>query len=461
MAHRVTPLIVVGFVLLAGACSADDLVLDPKLGGDTTRSDVSRNSFSLPAPQLSNEERRLFEVGDSFFTQNWVSAPASTEARDGLGPVFNAQACASCHLLDGRGLPPDPTGAQTRLGLLVRLSVPGADPVTGAPLPDPVYGGQLQDRSVLGVPAEGTLNVTYEYIVGAYGDGSEFELRAPTYEIVDLAFGPLAENVRTSSRLAQQVVGIGLLEAIPAESILAAADPDDADGDGISGRANVVWDARAGTHTLGRFGWKANVATAEQQAAGAFHGDIGITSVLHPEENCRPVQRDCSAAPHGGTPEITDSRLAFVVLYIRTLAVPAMRGHETAPVRAGAQLFADFGCAACHTPTHQTGTVDLLTLSNQTIHPYTDLLLHDMGPGLADNREDFAASGSEWRTPPLWGLGLVDDVQGYRFLLHDGRARTLEEAILWHGGEAEASREAFRMADAEDRADLVAFLEAL
>jgi len=448
-------------LLLVSACGSPGVELDPNLGGGTTRSDVSKNSFSLPAPDLTNEVRRLFEVGDSFFTQNWVSAPASTEARDGLGPVFNAQACASCHLLDGRGLPPDPTGEETRLGLLVRLSTPGADPITGAPLPDPVYGGQLQDRSVLGVPAEGTLKVAYEYIVGVYGDGTEYQLRAPTYEIVDLAFGPLSKDVRTSARLAQQVVGIGLLEAIPVASILAAADPEDADGDGISGRANMVWDARAGTLALGRFGWKANVATAEQQAAGAFHGDIGITSVLHPEENCTTVQKDCSAAPHGGTPEITDSRLAFVVLYIRTLAVPAMRGHETAPVRSGAQLFADFGCAACHTPTHTTGTVDLASLSNQTIHPYTDLLLHDMGPGLADNRDDFAATGSEWRTSPLWGLGLVDDVQGYRFLLHDGRARTFEEAILWHGGEAEASREAFRMADAEDRAALVAFLEAL
>ena len=461
VAPRACALIMVGCWLLVGACSSQGVVLDPNLGGDTTRSDVSRNSFSLPAPGLTDEQRRLFEVGDSFFTQNWVSAPASTEARDGLGPVFNAQACASCHLLDGRGLPPDPTGAQTHLGLLVRLSIPGADPITGAPAPDPVYGGQLQDRSVLGVPAEGILKVTYEYVVGAYGDGSEYELRAPKYEIVDLAFGPLAEGVRTSSRLAQQVVGIGLLEAIPAESILAAADPEDADGDGISGRANMVWDARAGRQTLGRFGWKANVATAEQQTAGAFHGDIGITSVLHPQENCTAVQQDCLAAPHGGAPEITDSRLAFVVLYIRTLAVPAMRGHDTAPVRAGAQLFADFGCAACHTPTQRTGKVDLSVLSDQTIHPYTDLLLHDMGPGLADNREDFAAGGSEWRTSPLWGLGLVDDVQGYRFLLHDGRARTLEEAILWHGGEAEASREAFRMADAEDRANLVAFLEAL
>lgn len=450
-----------GSLFLVGACGSAEVELDPNLGGETTRSDVSRNSFSLPAPALTNQERRLFEVGDSFFTQNWVSAPASTEARDGLGPTFNAQACASCHLLDGRGLPPDPSRTGTQLGLVMRLSVPGADPVTGGPPPEPTYGGQLQERAVLGVPPEGTIEVEYEYITGAYGDGTEFELRVPTFTFTDLAYGPLAEDVLTSPRLAPQVIGMGLLEAIPSESILAAADPDDEDGDGISGRANHVWDSRTGARALGRFGWKASVATVEQQVAGAFHRDIGITSALQTEENCPAIQVDCAAAHTGGTPEITDSRLSAVVLYTRTLSVPAMRDFTAPQVRAGARLFADFGCSSCHTPTHRTGETDLLTLSNQTIYPYTDLLLHDMGPGLADGREDFRAGGAEWRTPPLWGVGLADDIQGYRFLLHDGRARTLEEAILWHGGEGEAAREAFRTADAEFRAQLIAFLEAL
>ena len=459
----VLPVLVVlaGLIPLAGGCAEDDFVLSPDLGGGTTRAETSRNSFGLPAPKLSNEERRTFEVGDSFFTQNWVTAPASTDARDGLGPTFNAQACSSCHTLDGRGAPPDPDGEEARLGLLVRLSVPGADPVTGAPLPDPVYGGQLQDRSVQGVPAEGTLRVHYEIVVGAYGDGTAYELRSPTYEIADPAFGPLADGVLTSPRLAPQVIGMGLLEAIPAESILEAADPDDADGDGISGRANTVWDARAGGPALGRFGWKANAATVEQQTAGAFHGDIGITSALHPDENCPEAQTECASAPDGGSPELTDSRLASVDFYVRTLAVPAMRDHETADVLAGAQLFEQFGCVSCHTVTHRTGPSDVEALADQVIHPYTDLLLHDMGPGLADGRADFEAGPSEWRTPPLWGIGLADDINGFRFLLHDGRARTMEEAILWHGGEAEAAREAFRLADAEQRAQLLAFLEAL
>ena len=459
----VLPALVVlaGLIPLLGGCSGEEFSLDPNLGGGTTRAEASRNSFGLPAPELTNEQRRTFEVGDSFFTQNWVSAPASTEARDGLGPTFNAQACSSCHLLDGRGAPPDPAGEEVRLGLLIRLSVPGVHPVTGSPLPDPVYGGQLQDRSVLDVPAEGTLVVHYDIVVGEYGDGTAYELKSPTYEIDDLAFGPLAEDILMSPRLAPQVIGMGLLEAIPAQSILAAADPDDADGDGISGRANTVWDARAEAPALGRFGWKANVATVEQQAAGAFHGDIGITSALHPDQNCPAAQTECAAAPDGGSPELTDSRLAAVDSYTRTLAVPAMRGHDTADVLAGARLFDSFGCTSCHTETHRTGSSDIAALADQVIHPYTDLLLHDMGPGLADGRGDFEATGSEWRTPPLWGLGLIDDINGHRFLLHDGRARTIEEAILWHGGEAEAAREAFRLASPEERALLLAFLEAL
>ncbi len=448
-------------ILGAGSCGDDEVELDANLGGDTTRAEVSRNAFSLPAPQLTNEQRRMFEVGDSFFTQNWVTAPASTEARDGLGPTFNAQACSSCHTLDGRGAPPDPTGEEARLGLLVRLSVLGSDPVTGAPLPDPVYGGQLQDRSVVGVPAEGTLVVSYEVVVGTYGDGTAYELRSPAYEIADLAFGPLDEHVRLGPRLAPHVVGMGLLQAIPEDTIRGLADPDDADGDGISGRANTVWDAQAGAPALGRFGWKANVATIEQQTAGAFHGDIGITSALHPAENCPESQTECAAAPDGGTPELTDSRLAAVEFYVRTLAVPALRGADTDEVRAGARLFEDFGCASCHTPTHRTGSSDIDALADQLIHPYTDLLLHDMGPGLADGRADFDAGGSEWRTPPLWGIGLAEAINGYLFLLHDGRARTFEEAILWHGGEGEAAREAFRLADAEERAQLLAFLEAM
>lgn len=463
MVGRALAVIAGTLLLLAAACGGGES-LDPNLGGVTTREDASRNSFGLPAPGLTNEERRRFERGDSFFTQNWVTAPASTDARDGLGPTFNAQACSSCHVLDGRGAPPDPTGAEARLGLLVRLSIPGEDPVTGGPVPDPVYGGQFQDRSILGVPAEGTLRVTYATIEGTYADGERYELRAPTYELIDLAFGPLADDVLLGPRLGPQVMGMGLLEAIPAETILANADPDDADGDGISGRPNMVWDARAGEPRLGRFGWKANVTTVEQQVAGAFLGDIGVTSPLHPDDNCPPTQLACAAAPNGSDgsePELTADRLASVTFYNRTLSVPAMRDVQTDAVVDGSELFTEIGCVSCHLATIETGPASPEVLANQTIHPYTDLLLHDMGPGLADGRPDFEATGSEWRTPPLWGLGLIDDVNGERFLLHDGRARTIAEAVLWHGGEGQASADAFRQLTADDRAVLLAFLEAL
>lgn len=455
-------------VLLAVASSCvDDGGSDPPnpaLGGDTTREVTGRNAFSFPAPTLTNEERRVFEIGDSFFTQNWVTAPASTDARDGLGPTFNAQACSSCHLRDGRGAPASTD--EGILGLLLRLSVPG-ESETGGPNPHPVYGDQLQDRSIVGVPPEATFEITYTEEPGTYADGSGYSLRVPTYDIVDPAFGPLGDDVMVSPRLAPQVIGMGLLEAIPEADIVVRADPDDRDDDGISGRANRVWNQVSGRTELGRFGWKANKATVEVQAADAFNGDIGITSNVQPGTSCTEPQVDCLAAPNGeqdGEPELTDDRLAAITFYSRTIAVPAMRDSEEEDVRRGAELFEDLGCASCHTGEFTTGSADEIgieALADQTIHPYTDLLVHDMGPGLADGRPDFGADGSEWRTAPLWGLGLIDDVNGETFLLHDGRARTIAEAILWHGGEAAGSTESFRTASAEERAALISFLEAL
>lgn len=452
----------VASLLLFSACaSSTKPQLDARLGGDTTREYVNANAFGLSAPEMSSEDRRIFERGDSFFTKNWVSAPASTDARDGLGPTYNALACSSCHAFDGRGAPPDPTGADANLGLLYRLSVPGNDPVTGANNGDPTYGGQLQDNANIDVPAEGQMLITYSPIEGTYGDGSSYELSDPHYAVTRLAFGPLSDEVMIGPRLGPQVIGMGLLGDIPDADLLAAADPDDTNDDGISGRVNMVWDGRLDQLVIGRFGWKANVATVEQQVAGAFSGDIGITSALHPDQNCPAVQVLCNEAISGGEPELTDDRLASVTFYNRTLSVPAMRDVEDEQVQRGFDLFVEFGCASCHTVTQRTLESDLDVLDNQTFHPYTDLLLHDMGDGLADGRPDFDATGSEWRTPPLWGVGLIDEVNGERFLLHDGRARTFEEAILWHGGEAADAAEQFRLADLGDREALLAFLEAL
>ena len=435
-------------------------VLDPASGGDATRYDASRNAFSFAVPGLDRDQQRQFAVGDSFFTQNWVTAPASTAARDGLGPVFNAQACSSCHVLDSRGAPPsaeDPAA----LGLLIRLSVPGAGPAE-APRPEPTYGTQFQDRAVVGVEPEGTVQVVWRVVDGAYDDGTPYELRFPEISLVDLRHGPLADDVLTSPRLAPAVFGVGLIEAIDETAVLDLADPEDADDDGISGRPNLVTDPATGAAALGRFGWKASQATVASQVAGAFHGDIGITSRLHPDQPCPVGAAECAQAPDGGEPELRDDLLDQVVFYNRTLAVPAMRDPESTAVRAGAATFAELGCGSCHRSTMVTGSSDLIALSEQTIHPYTDLLLHDMGEGLSDGRPDFAATGREWRTPPLWGIGLVDDLaDGERFLLHDGRARTLEEAILWHGGEGERAMLGFRALSAAQRAELITFLESL
>lgn len=435
-------------------------LLQARPGGDTTIATTNRNSFGLAAPNLTNTERRVFEVGDSFFTQNWVTAPASTEARDGLGPTFNAQSCSSCHTLDGRGQPPADADDPER-GLLFRLSVPGVDPTTGAPLPDPEYGGQLQDRGILTVPPEGRFAVSYREVPGTYEDGTPYTLLQPEYFFRDLAFGPMHSDVMISPRIAPSVFGMGLLEAIPGSDILALADPDDADGDGISGRANLVWSVRDAETQLGRFGWKANVPTLEQQIAGAFHGDIGITSPLFREENCPANQVDCRSALNGGDPEIGEERLGKVVFYNQTLAVPAMRDADDPQVRQGAELFLKAGCAACHTPSHTTGQHPVPAVTGQVISPYTDLLLHDMGDGLADGRPDFLADGREWRTPPLWGIGLFENVNNHTRLLHDGRARDIAEAILWHDGEGFTAREEFRKMSREEREALLRFLESL
>lgn len=462
VARRAVAVVFIAGLIVAACGDTDDqpVALNANLGGDTTRSATNRNAFGLPTEGLDDDQRLDFEVGDSFFTQNWVTSPASTEARDGLGPRFNAQACSSCHGLDGRGFPPEDADDSSTLGLLLRLSVPGTS-ADGGPMPEPNYGGQLQDRAINGVDPEGVMAVDWVPEPGQHADGATYELRRPEIDIAELAHGPLADDVMVSPRLAPQVMGVGLLEAIPDQSVRDAADPDDADGDGISGRVNLVPDPRTGEEVLGRFGWKANVGTVEAQIAGAFLGDIGVTSPLFPDENCGRDDVTCVDAPGGGDPEIPQETFDRVVFYNRTLAVPAMRDSESPPVRAGAEQFTSVGCASCHTVEQTTGAADLDMLSDQTISPFTDLLLHDMGPGLADDRPDFGASGTEWRTPPLWGLGLVPVVNGERFMMHDGRARTFEEAIMWHGGEGQAAADAFSALDQDDRDNLIAYLEAL
>lgn len=433
---------------------------DPFSGGQTTVFDATANAFGQPARNLPLSERTDFFVGNAFFNRNWVTAPSSTVGSDGLGPVFNARSCSSCHFHDGRGRPPlEPD--EPFVGLLFRLSVPG-QAADGGPLADPVYGGQLNQQAILGVPAEGHGRVTYTEVPGTFADGDPYSLREPAYDFVDLAFGPLDADIRISPRTAPFIFGLGLLEALEEATVLAGADPNDDDGDGVSGRPNIVWDRRQQRAVLGRFGWKANQPSLEQQNAGAFIGDIGLTSMLFPEQNCTAAQPECLAAPSGGDPEIDQQKIDSITFYTHFLAVPARRDVDDPEVRRGEQLFRQVGCAACHLPTLVTGDAPgAPALSAQRIHAYTDLLLHDMGPGLADDRPDFMAEGREWRTPPLWGVGLIETVNRHTNLLHDGRARGFTEAILWHGGEADAAREAFRTLPRAERAALLRFLGSL
>ncbi len=429
-------------------------------GGETTVFDEGVNAFSLAARNLIGDRRDKFFVGNSFFKRAWVTAPSSTSGVDGLGPTFNATSCAACHFKDGRGAPPQETDEEF-LGLLVRLSIPG-EAGDGGPVGDPIYGGQFNHKSVLGVPAEGLSSVTYVEVAGELGDGTPFSLRKPTYEFTDLAFGPFAEGIMFSPRTGPAMIGLGLLEAVDESAIAALSDEDDADGDGISGRVNRVFDVRSQGVKLGRFGWKANQPSLEQQVAGAFNGDIGITSTLFPTQNCPLAQTDCVASPDGGAPEIADDKIDEVTYYSQLLAVPARRDFLDPVVLRGKRVFHEAGCASCHVAKLVTGELaGIPEVSGQTVFPFTDLLLHDMGDELADNRPDFLATGNEWRTPPLWGIGLVEVVNRHTNFLHDGRARDLNEAILWHGGEGEAARETYRLMPESDREAMVRFLESL
>ena len=432
-------------------------------GGRATVFNATRMAYAQPVPALTGEPEDAFFSGNAIFNRAWATAPASTAQQDGLGPLFNATNCSACHLKDGRGRPPE-RADEPFASLLLRLSVPGTDGF-GGPAEDPTYGNQLQDNGVLGVAPEARPRVRYTEVPGRLEDGEPYSLRQPSYTFEAPAYGPFSEQLQVSPRVAPAVFGLGLLEAIPEDTIEALADPDDRDGDGISGRVNHVHDFRRGKRAVGRFGWKANQPSIEQQTTAAFQGDIGITSRMFPSEPCTQGEPACEAAPKGavaGEPELVDSMLSDVVRYMHTLAVPARRNHEAPAVRRGQQLFERVGCADCHLPKLETGDLEgFPELSRQTIRPYTDLLLHDMGPELADGRPDFEASGSEWRTPPLWGIGLLHTVNQHTYLLHDGRARGLLEAVLFHGGEAAAARDAVRALSQRERAELLAFLESL
>jgi len=442
---------------------------EARSGGGTTVRKTDQNAFSLPSANLAPTRRLDFSVGNSFFRSPWVIAPSTTTARDGLGPLFNTNACQNCHIKDGRGHPPLPD-APNAVSMLVRLSIPDAPHYAKVIehmgiVPEPIYGGQLQDMAVPGVAPEGKVRVDYTPVNVSFKDGSVVELRKPTLQITQLGYGPMHPDTRFSARIAPPMIGLGLLEAIADADILknAATKPDK---NGVAGRPNWVWDDAQQKTVLGRFGWKAGQPNLNQQNVHAFSGDMGLTTRLRPFDDCTDAQVACKQAPNGngpdGEPEVSDNILRLVLFYTRNLAVPARRDVNGEQVLAGKSLFFQAGCQSCHTPTFTTAqNAAEPELANQVIRPYSDLLLHDMGEGLADHRTEFQASGRDWRTPPLWGIGLTQAVSGHTQFLHDGRARNLMEAVLWHGGEAQAAQQRVLSFNAEQRAALLAFLNSL
>jgi len=450
---------------------------EPLPGGATTSQQaVNENSFSHSSANMSFKRELDFKIGNGLFRRLWVTAPSSTTSADGLGPLFNARSCQRCHLKDGRGHPPA-SAEDSAVSMFLRLSIPPQneadrgllDSGRASVIPEPTYGGQLQDLAIPGMQAEGRMTIRYEEEPVTLADGTVVTLQRPIYGITDLGFGPLHPDVMMSPRVAPQMIGLGLLEAVYDADIESGADPDDANGDGISGRVNRVWDDARQEVALGRFGWKAGQPTMLQQSIHAINGDIGISTpgMTSAAGDCTARQPECLAAPDGNSEqhdglEASAEVLRLITFYSRNLAVPARRDVDDPQVLEGKRVFYESGCIGCHRPKYVTRRDSPgEEQSFQLIWPYTDMLLHDMGEGLADNRPEAQASGREWRTAPLWGIGLTEAVNGHTRFLHDGRARNLLEAVLWHGGEAEAARQRVIALPTGEREALLAFLRSL
>ena len=443
---------------------------DPTLsaGAFTTRK-LDASAFSEPAAVLDYRQMQKFMRGRHHFNQKWVQFP-SLGGDWGLGPTFITDRCSACHVKGGRGRPPQTRDEQV-LSVLVRISIPG-EGEHGGPKPHPDYGDQIQNAGLMGQDRDGTflgervfpeaeVFLDWEESTIVFADGETVALRRPQIRWGRLYFGPLGDDIMTSLRIAQPLQGLGLLEAVPEETLLTIASEQSKQG--FNGRPNYVWDDINKREGLGRFGWKANQPSIKQQIAAASAGDLGVTSSLYPEMNCPPVQKDCAAQAPGNQPELIDLNWEELEFWTQALAVPARRNVGDPQFKRGGDLFTQAKCAVCHRPVLKTAERFALLpqLAAQTFHPYTDLLLHDMGEGLADGRPDFKAGPRDWRTPPLWGLGLSQTVSGSTAMLHDGRARNATEAILWHGGEAETSREIFRAMGKDDRSALLMFLDSI
>ena len=453
---------------LAVPAQLDEIPVAALSAGTFTTNRIGTEAFSEPAPLLDYRQREKFLRGQHHFNQKWVVFP-SLGGDWGLGPTFIADRCSGCHVGGGRGDTPK-SADQQLLSVLVRISIPGEDE-HGGPKPHPNYGDQIQNQGLMGqdrdatylgerVPQEANLYLDWQEIPVAFADGEKVTLRKPKLRMEKLKFGPLGPEVMYSLRIAVPTFGLGLLEAVSEADILAIAERQKVQG--VNGRPNYVWDAIGKRAALGRFGWKSNQPSIRQQIAAAFHGDIGVTSPIFERENCPPVQEDCAYQPPGNQPELVEANWDELEFWTQALAVPARRDVDTPGYKRGERLFVEAQCAVCHVPDMKAGMLPLLSqIRGQVFHAYTDLLLHDMGEELADGRPDFNAGPRDWRTPPLWGLGLSQTVNGSTAMLHDGRARNATEAILWHGGEAETAREAFRNMPKADREALLKFLSSI
>ncbi len=458
---RVAPVLISACLISLISCKktetelADNALLKREMaGGETTVFVTGANAYSYPLANLDQAGVDAHFVADGLFGQHFVTAPSLQFG--GLGPVFNQNSCESCHVRNGRGAVPQFPGDQNS-GLLIRLSMPGVGDHNGF-IPVEGFGFQLQTKAVFGSQPEGTISKTESQEIVAFLDGQTKTIIKPEYHIEN-TYIPFPAGALTSPRVAPPIHGLGLIEAIREQDILALEDPDDLNGDGISGRANWVWDIAANQIALGRFGWKAGMPTAEQQAADAAHNDMGLTSSYFPIESSHGQSNGNVGLQD--TLDLTDETIESMAFYFQTVAVPAARNLNDAAVIRGAKIFDSAECSKCHVPEQTTGSHLIGELSNQTIYPYTDLLLHDMGDGLADGRGEYMANGNEWRTPPLWGIGLAQIVNPNAHFMHDGRAQTLEEAILWHGGEAENAKNIYLALSQSDRNDLLKFLKAL
>jgi CxxC motif-containing protein (DUF1111 family) len=453
-------LTVAAFPLAAGGllAFAGNAHLAALSGGAFTVADESALAYSLPGPGLDEAQLELFASGRQEFQQRWVVL-AVIGGKWGRGPTSNGEICIDCHAANGRGQAPDST-RESFTSMVVRLSIPGEDE-HGGPLPHPNYGDQLQGQGELGrVFPEGDAVIAWSEHEEPLADGSRVTMRTPKLGFTNLAFGPLGADIMTSVRIAPAIFGAGLLDAVAEMDLLDIARRQQELG--FNGRPNLVWDAEKQTMALGRFGWKANQPSLRQQDASAFLNDMGVTTSVFKRENCPDTQTACRKRPTGMVPEQPDRAFNALLFYTRALGVPARRLVDDPVALHGELLFAQAQCAVCHVPELKTGEYPALPqLGHQIIHPYTDLLLHDMGESLADGRPDFLAGPRDWRTPPLWGIGLSKKVNGNASLLHDGRARNLTEAILWHGGEAATSRDAFLRMPKPERDALLAFLNSL